>query len=526
MIQPRHILAAALVPTLLCVGIAHALPASDDAAQVVGTRLATGMSYASAVQLAHQRTATDNGRMLMVFEMAGQPRLPLYESRNEGEHWKQIGQIADQTHGGSPHWSLHWQPHLSELTRDSGDLPAGTVLLAANAIERDDQQRITAQDMQLYTSSDAGKTWRYRSSIVKGAGQPSDRLNGGVWEPYIVVLEDGRMVAFYSSERHKRQGFNQLLAHKVSADGGRTWGEEVFDVALPGSVERPGMAVVTRLPSGGYAMVFENIDNTDGPRSGQVSIKFSRDGLAWNASDRGTGIQTASGAWPSACPMIRWLPGETPDGVLIVAAQRAGGGGDVAGRTFYRNDTGGRGPWWETVAPVQKRTGNTHAGWTQVLLPRSDGTLLHVTSSSSAATPGVDADNEILYASAPLALNRYEAEDARRRRVAQIEDRTASAGRKVRVASSDDADLGFQIQRGKAGRYRLRVRYADIGFAAVPQVRVNGQLLSAPAAVAPAKGWHEAQYAATLRAGANDVIVSNPSQALDYDYIALEPASP
>ncbi|SEL60156.1 BNR repeat-like domain-containing protein [Pseudoxanthomonas sp. GM95] len=525
MTKARPFLAAVLAPTLLCVGAAAALPASKDAAPVVGTRLATGMSYVSAVRMAHQRNAADNKRMLMVFEVAGDPTLPLYESRDDGDSWRQIGHLADQAHDGSPHWSLHWQPHLSELPRASGDLPAGTLLLAANSIERNDDKRITAQDMQLYTSADAGKTWHYRSSIVKGAGQPSDRLNGGVWEPYIVILDDGRMVAFYSSERHKREGFNQLLAHKVSSDGGRTWGEEVFDVALPGGVDRPGMAVVERLPSGDYAMVFENIDNTDGPRSGQVHIKFSRDGLAWNASDRGIGLETASGAWPSACPMIRWMPGETEDGVLLVAAQRAGGGGDVAGRTLYRNDTGGRGPWWETVAPVQKRTGNGHAGWTQVLLPRADGKLLHVTSSSSAATPDVEADNEILYASAPLALNRYEAEDAARSGSAQIEDKTASAGRRVRVAGVDDARLTFPLRIGKAGTRRLQVRFNDIGLGGTPQVEVNGQPARMIGAV-DGSGWRMAQFDAAFRAGDNQVIVRNPAQALDYDYLQIDPVTP
>jgi len=523
--QRCALLAAALVPTLLCVGTSAALAAPKPEAPVVGTRLAKGMSYASAVRLSHQRDAADNGRTLMVFEIAGDPTLPLYVSRDEGEHWTLSGKIADQTHGGSAHWSLHWQPHLSELSRSSGDLPAGTVLLAANAIERNADRRITAQDMQLYASADGGRTWKYRSSIVKGSGQPSDRLNGGVWEPYIVVLDDGRMVAFYSSERHKRAGFNQLIAHKVSSDGGRTWGEEVFDVALPGGVDRPGMAVVQRLPNKQYAMVYETIDNTAAPNSGQVHIKFSRDGLEWNVADPGVGLQTLSGGWPSACPMIQWLPGETREGVLIVAAQRAGGGADPGARTLYRNDTGGRGPWWETVAPVQKRTGNTHAGWTQVILPRSDGKLLHVTSSSVAATPQVDEDNEILYASAPLDLNRYEAENALRTGAAQIEDVSASAGRRVRVAGVEGARLVFPVQSARAGQRQVQVRFRDIGLGGAPQLQVNGQ----PGQVLGTSqdaGWRTATFQAAFESGENRIVVDNPRQPLDYDAIDLGAVSP
>ncbi|MET0289329.1 MAG: exo-alpha-sialidase [Pseudoxanthomonas sp.] len=525
MTLPRALLAALLVPALLFLGDGLALAVPKPEAPVIGQRLATGMSYASAVRLAHQRNAADNGRTLMVFEIAGDPTLPLYESRDEGDSWKLIDRVADQTHGGSPHWSLHWQPHLSELARASGDLPAGTLLLAANAIERNTDKRITAQDMQLYTSADAGKSWQYRSTIIQGAGQPSDRLNGGVWEPYIVVLDDGRMVAFYSSERHKRSGFNQLIAHKVSNDGGLTWGEEIFDVALPGGVDRPGMAVVERLPDKRYVMVYETIDNTAAPNNGQVHLKFSHDGLEWNARDPGIGLQTLAGGWPSACPMIRWLPGETQDGVLIVAAQRGGGGADVGGRTLYRNDTGGRGPWWETVAPVQKRTGNIHAGWTQVILPRSDGTLLHVTSSSSANTPGVDEDNELLYASATLSLNRYEAENAMRTHAAQIEDVAASAGRRVRVPGVDGAKLDFPVQSGGAGPRQLRVHFKEIGFGGTPQVLVNGQPARSMGGTT-GTGWRTATFQAPFRAGENRITLRNPSQPLDYDAIDLGPTTP
>lgn len=512
--------ASLLLPVLLCTG---AVAAAQDKAVAVGERLAAGVGYASAVRLAHQPGAQDNGRMLLVFEPSSAGGIPLYESRDDGDRWKQIGEVDDQSHGDRKHWQLRWQPHLSELVRASGDLAAGTLLLAANAIHRNDQGQLIQQDLQLYASNDGGKSWSGRSTIVEGRGQPSDRLNQGVWEPYIVVLDDGRMVAYYSSEQHKQGGFNQLLGHKVSNDGGRSWGQEKVDVALPGGVERPGMAIVTRTGSG-YAMVYENID---GERNGQVHLKTSRDGLDWgNPADPGVAIRTASGAWPSACPTVRWFPGETADGVLLVAAQRAGGGGDAGGRTLYWNDNGGRGPWWEMPAPVQKLTGNIHAGWTQAMVMRGDGKLLHVTSSSTAAAPASEEANEILYASVPLAFNRYEAEDAVRRRGAQIDDAAASAGRKVRLASGAGADLSFEVNAGKAATRRLQVRYADIGFAAVPQVQVNGRKLAGNAAAVTAEGWRIAEFDAPLQAGSNRIVIANDQRPLDYDYIELTQVAP
>lgn len=512
---------------LLCTGVAGEAIA-DVPDDVVGQKLAPGIGYASAVKLAHQASGGDNGRLLLVYEPSDPGNVPLFESFDDGDSFKRIGSVDESAHPGDKRWALRWQPHLSELPRSSGELPAGTLMLAANAIRRDDGERITDQDLQLYASRDGGKTWTYRSSIVKGGGQPSDRLNKGVWEPYIVVLDDGRMVVYYSTEQHKAQGFNQLLAHKVSTDGGRTWGKEVFDVALPGGVERPGMAIVERIPGRGYAMVYENIDNTGGPRNGQVHIKFSRDGLDWgDAGDRGMPIQTASGAFPAACPTIRWLPGETPDGVIVVAAQRAGGGGDAGGRTFYWNADGGRGPWWEAGAPVRKRTGNIHAGWTQAMVMREDGKLLHVTSSSTANAPAPDDTNEILFAAAPLALDRYEAEDAVRRGAAQIDNVEASAYRKVRVASGKDSDLTFDIVVGQAGPRKLTVRFADIGFAAAPLLRVNGDAATGGVKPSTSEGWREATFAANLKAGHNRIVVSNPERPLDYDWLQLDPvASP
>lgn len=520
--SPARCVLPFVASVLLCTGVAMA----DAPDEVVGRRLAPGIGYASAVKLTHQNNSGDNGRLLLVYEPSEPGNVPLFESHDDGDSFKRIGSIDETAHRGDASWALRWQPHLSELSRSSGDLPAGTLLLAANAIRRDGDERITDQDLQLYASVDGGRTWTYRSSIVTGGGQPSDRLNKGVWEPYIVVLDDGRMVVFYSTEQHKAQGFNQLLAHKVSTDGGRTWGKEVFDVALPGGVERPGMAIVEPIPGRGYAMVYENIDNTGAARNGQVHIKFSRDGLDWGAADdRGTPIQTASGAFPAACPTIRWQPGETPDGVIVVAAQRAGGGGDAGGRTFYWNADGGRGPWWEAGAPVRKRTGNIHAGWTQAMIPREDGTLLHVTSSSTANAPAPDDTNEILFASAPLALDRYEAEDAVRRGGAQIDNVDASAYRKVRLASGKDADLTFDVVVGKAGPRALTVRFADIGFPSAPRLHINGTVATGGVAPSTAEGWREAHFTAPLKTGHNRIVVSNPERPLDYDYLRIGPVS-
>lgn len=483
-------------------------------------RIADGVGYVSIVRLAHQRRDTDDGRMLMVFEQAGMGGIPLYESRDGGAHWTPAGHVTDRAHAGDRHWQLRWQPHITELRRSSGDLPAGTLLLSANATGNDGRGHIRAEDLQLYVSTDGGRNWTYRSSIVTGGGNPRDKDNKGVWEPNLHVLDDGRLVAYYSSEQHKAEGYNQVLAHKVSGDGGRHWGPEVLDVATPGGVQRPGMAIVTRLPDHRYVMTYENID---GPNNGQVHIKFSRDGLDWGDPQRpGAPVATASGAWPAACPVVRWFPAGGPQGVLVVLAERAGGGGDEDGHALYWNNALGRGPWWEAPAPVAKRTGNIHAGWTQALLRRKDGTYLHVTSSSAPDDPASPASNRIVEAASRLDFSRYEAEDAARRQAVEIGDDTASNGRKARLGAGAGARLRFVVHVSAAGTRTVRIRFSDLGLPGVPGVSVNGAA-QPPAHMHPGTdGWSTAEIRVPLMAGFNTIDLDGAAHAVDVDYIELK----
>lgn len=508
---------------ILALSTAQALPRdrADDA--VVGTRLADGSGYASVARLAHQPDAQANGALLMVFEQDGMKGIPLYASHDGGDHWTFMSNVTDQPHAGDARWQLRWQPNISELPRASGGLAAGTVLLAANATGNDARGRVISEDLQLYASVDGGRSWKYRGSIIKGGGRPEDKDNKGVWEPDVHLLDDGRLVAYYSSEQHKADGYNQVLAHKLSSDGGRHWSAETLDVAIPGGVQRPGMAIVTRLPDGRYAMTYENID---GPDNGQVFIKYSRDGLDWGDPQRhGEPVATAAGAWPAACPVVRWFPLGGPDGVLVISAERAGGGGDEGGRALYWNNAQGRGPWWQVPAPVQKRTGNIHAGWTQALLLRPDGRLLHVTSSSAADAPASVARNEILFASGELQFNRYEAEDAERQSAVLIGDPQASNRQKARLGAGTAGRLRFPIHVAAKGSYRIRVRFADLGLAGVPGIVVNGAR-QAPARLGDdGKGWRMAELDAPLQEGFNTIDLDGAAHVLDVDYLQLDAAT-
>lgn len=492
--------------------------AQDLPDPVVGTHLTDGSGYVSIMRIEHG-SPEDKGRLLMAFEQDGMAGIPLWESRDGGDHWRFLMNVTDQTHAKDKNWQLRWQPHITGLQRASGDLPAGTLVLSANATGNDAKGHVAEEDLQVYTSTDAGKTWRYRSSVVKGGGHPEDKDNKGVWETNIHVLDDGRMVAYYSTEQHKADGYNQALAHKVSDDGGKHWGKEVLDVAIPGGVQRPGMAVVTRLGDGRYAMTYENID---GPKNGQVFIKFSRDGLDWGDPQRhGEPVMTLSGFWPAACPVVRWFPLGGPEGVIVVSAERGGGGAEEGGRDLYWNNASGRGPWWEVRAPVQKRTGNIHAGWTQALLLRDDGRMLHVTTSSSPGAPTSVKQNEILYNSAALNFNRYEAEDAQFTGAVAVPDRKASNLRKARLGAGPEGRLRFVVN-STGGAHALVVRFADLGLAAQPSIVVNGARLPNASVNKTEDGWALENISASLLPGFNTIDLDGGAHVVDVDYLQID----
>lgn len=517
------VLAGGILFALAGMSGSHAQDVPPDVAS--GQYLADGTGYASVVRMSQQSDAREDGRLLLVFEQKGMAGIPLYTSDDNGKSWHFMQNVVDQEHAGDPAWQLRWQPHISEMPRDSGDLKRGTLLLAANATRNDGKGHVVEEDLQLYASTDQGKSWHYRGSIIRGGGHPEDKDNHGVWEPNIHILDDGRMIAYYSSEQHKREGFNQILAHKLSTDGGKRWGEEVMDVAMPGGVERPGMAIVARLSDGRYVMNYEDID---GPNNGQVHLKFSSDGLHFgDPADHGTAVQTEGGAWPAACPVVTWFPVGGAQGVIVVSGERAGGNGDAAGRSLYWNNHGGRGPWWEVPAPVQKVTGNIHAGWTQALLRQPDGSFLHIASSSS---PVLDkawkaAYNVMLYADAPLNFNRYEAEDAARTGAVVIGNPKASNRRMARIAAAPYGRLQFDIYRAHGGAHVLRLRYEDIGLPATPRISINGTAVAASDSEPDGtSGWNAMDVHVQLRDGDNTIVLGGAEHAYDVDYIELDPA--
>jgi hypothetical protein len=192
--------------------------AQDRARQPVafGRKIADGQAYVTLVRLEHQSDPAENGRILIAFEENGMEGIPIFESKDDGAAWQFLVHATDSVHTDRRQCNLHWQPHLTEVARDGGSLQAGTVLLSASAVCNGDNGRVKDQHLQLYGSTDGGRTWQFRSTIAEGTTELP------VWEPHLQILDSGTLVTYYSSEVHKDGGYNQLLCHKISSDEGKT----------------------------------------------------------------------------------------------------------------------------------------------------------------------------------------------------------------------------------------------------------------------------------------------------------------
>jgi len=504
---------------------------SGQQSTMVGTKIADGQAYATVVVLEHQPNPADNGRMLLAFEASGWDGIPIYESTDDGASWHFVANAQDSVGVDTSRCNMHWQPHLTEMPRTQHGIEAGTVLLSASTVcpVPPPGRGNESMHLRLFTSNDFGESWDYVSTYADAQGE------NPIWEPNLQILDDGTFVEFYSDETHKAEGYNQLLGHKVSRDGGKTWGPLIFDTAIKGGVERPGMVIIDRLPDGRYVY---NHEDVAGPESGKVFLKFSDDGLDWgDPEERGIPVESMSGAYANGTPNVFWFPIGGPEGILAVTSRRKSGpAADNAGNTLFWNNNLGVGPWWTAPTPVQK-IGTGRAGWTQAMILQDDGRLLHITSSGSPDGGG----SEIVFNAAEVNFNRYEAESAGQQGTNVMGDRSMSLGGKARLGAHDVGKLTFEIYVPTAGAYSLEVQYTDIGFDAVPRVTVNSYAMTGsvvPVEIDPdlaaqaesglgtrSSGEHRIlSVVADLREGENTIEILGGEYALDIDFLEVTPA--
>ena len=371
---------------LFCVSTADCFADSGPTSQLTykcGTRITAnspvigGTRYGRLIRLQHN--GSYNGNLIATFEVWPN-NYGIYQSTDDGLSWAQI--VAPLL-SSTPGWKMQVEPDLFELPAATGNLPAGTILLAGNSGTNSSNNH----RLEVWYSTNQGATWRFRGLVDQSTNQ-------GLWEPNVALSSSGQLVCYYSDERFQASGYNQLLGERVSPDGGLTWGPEIYVCAIADGVKRPGMAVTAKLPNGQHVLTYEGV-NFGG--YSQVYMKFSSDGTNWgSASDTGTALQTAGGAYVGGTPYVMWSPAGGSNGTLIVSGKY-----DIntpnTDREFLINTNLGQGNWTMIPAAVQwQGGGNQLSGWSQGMIPTADGQGVIQMASSQITVSGNTNDNEML----------------------------------------------------------------------------------------------------------------------------------
>lgn len=347
----RSKLLSALLVAFLGIGLAPGALANETLLEDVDS------FYPRLIRL--QSSGAANGRLIASFDVIGAGHI--YQSTDDGVNWSKIATI-DETQFVHTCCS-----ELYEVPQQLGNTAAGTLFWVVSA---HNGPAPASRALKIYTSSDQGQTWNYFSTPVTG--------NTGLWEAEFAIDPQGRLVMYYATEEHKGSGYNQLIAHKVSTDGGVTWSNEVVDIAIADTIQRPGMPTVTKLPNGNYFMVYEICGAT---YNCDTFYRTSSNAVSWGSpTDIGTRIESVSGHHFSHAPTVTWIDNGTANGELLVAGQalRDSNGNEVArnGRVYMVNNSNGNGLWAERAAPLFTPSDGTNpcSNYSTQFVSRNGGT--------------------------------------------------------------------------------------------------------------------------------------------------------
>lgn len=263
--------------------------------------------YARSAQLA-------DGSLIATWEnYSPEPPLvyfPIYHSADGGYTWKERSRVQDQVNG----WGLRYQPFLYVLPKAFAGYKAGTVLLAGSSIPQD----LSITQIDLYASTDAGKSWKFVSHIATGGeARPNNGLTP-VWEPFLMLYKN-KLICYYSDQRDPAYG--QKMVHQTTTDL-KSWGPVVNDVRYPRYTDRPGMPTVALLPNGKYILAYEY---GGGPHGSDTSYQFPvhyKIASSPEEFDKAVGLPlvATNGVIPFGSPYLVWSSEGGKNGSIIVSS--------------------------------------------------------------------------------------------------------------------------------------------------------------------------------------------------------------
>ncbi|KPM46175.1 hypothetical protein AK830_g278 [Neonectria ditissima] len=218
----------------------------------------------------------------------------LLKSVDGGATWFDFVNVTDQVNG----WGLRYQPHFFTLPQDLGEYKAGTIILSGMSLPAD----LSEAWLDMYTSVDGGKTWKFASHVVYAPG-PETVTNGdrAVWEPFLLV-HDNQLVCYFSDQRDPKHA--QKLAHLVTKDL-KTWSTPVDDVAHSTYEDRPGMATVAHIKSTNkYIMTYEVCGLPGCPSY----YKVSSSPYTFGQAQEHPILSNTTNVSPGSSPYVIWTP--------------------------------------------------------------------------------------------------------------------------------------------------------------------------------------------------------------------------
>jgi hypothetical protein len=266
---PKLALAVALTTLVAALTAADAQAAQGPVEWNITTNVAgPGTAWTRLAKL-------QNGDWLAVYTVSpgASSRLEIARSTDNARTWSVLSTVSDPGR------------HI-----DNGFLfqrPDGRVLLTGRSLIPGQSYRLP-----VWRSTDDGRTWgNSYLSVIDANESPGGAQNRGLWEPFLFLLPDGRLSVLYADETYAdaSPSRSQVVAQRVSSDGGATWGPETVAAGAAGTEPnatnlRPGMPGIARMADGRHILVFEVCNEA---ANCPVRQKFSSDGTTW-----GTGVGT------------------------------------------------------------------------------------------------------------------------------------------------------------------------------------------------------------------------------------------
>ncbi len=345
-------------------------------------------TYGKIIKLEHQEDPKNNGILIVTKENGAYSsktkdfRYPIMRSYDDGATWTEVLRLTDLVNDNNP--PLGYQPYFLELPEDVGNYKKGTILMAyCNWVVRGEKI-----GLPLMYSRDCGTTWEGVGNIAIGGKTAAQSwASYGVWEP-VLLYENGRVYCFYSDELSKGEGeehiggHNQRIVYRYTDDL-VNWCETKECISSANPNERPGMASLTKMGNGKWAVVYEHINV-------QIYIKFADTLDSWEpASDVGKRVENEKGNFLGSGPVIAWTPDGGECGTLFLTSffsEQSKTKCDLFmsfdyGETFTSIDN--------PINVLQEQTGDYHlyGGYSPGMFVDKEGTLYYVNNPQSKERP-------------------------------------------------------------------------------------------------------------------------------------------